>query len=243
MREMDMTVDKYVELVRDNVWGKSSDVERLEADLRARFELGTEKGESTGEVARSLGTPEEVAAAFMEEAELTYAGFFERVFAFVGDGGICATLGLPFALVGVLVGPRLEALQGGVAFYLALAALIGLFAGYVGLLVSYFPVLEHRFGQTAGKRVMGIHVRSEDGSSIGLGAAILRRLSLYFEVFVLDALFVPFTQKRQRALDVVAKTVVLRDEQARGVKRYVLCLAMWLPILLAVGVLALVFPA
>ena len=240
---MTVTVDEYLGKVRRNAWAKSSELERLEADLRARFELGREKGESVADVARSLGTPEDVAAAFMEETEMDYAGFFERMFAFLGDAGVCATLGIPFALVTMLAAPRLEALEGGIAFGGALAALLLLLLGYVGLLVCYFPILEHRFGQTVGKRLMGIVVRAEDGRSIGLGAAVLRRLSLYFEVFVLDALFAPFTSKHQRALDIVAKTVVVRDDGARGALRYLACLAMWVPPMLLVAVLVLIAPA
>ena len=43
-------------------------------------------------------------------------------------------------------------------------------------------------------------------------------MSFYFEFLVLDALFVPFTDKKQRALDIVSKTVVVkeRDPSAAG---------------------------
>ena len=235
-------VDGYVRAVRHNVWGELTDVERLEADLRSRFDVGRENGESVSEVAERLGSPEDVAAAFMEDRKLVYASFFERLVAFVGDGGVCASLGIPFALVAVVVGPRLDGLEGGVSFGLGLAGLLALMFGYIGILVCYFPVLEHRFGQTAGKRLMGIHVRTEAGAAISLGAAVLRRLSLYFEVFVLDALFAPFTKKRQRALDIVAKTVVVRGAHARGALRYLACVSLWLPAVLVVAVLLLLLP-
>jgi uncharacterized RDD family membrane protein YckC len=93
-------------------------------------------------------------------------------------------------------------------------------------MIFYFPILESHFGTTVGKRLMGLKVRTEEGARIGLGAAFLRRLSFYFEILVLDSVFVPFTEKRQRAFDIVARTVVVRDPDASlGPGRYFLCLA------------------
>jgi uncharacterized RDD family membrane protein YckC len=78
---------------------------------------------------------------------------------------------------------------------------------------------------------MGIRVIGEEHVNIGLGTAFLRRLSFYFEMLVPDALFIPFTKKKQRALDILAKTVVVREPGGReGWTRYLLALV---PILLA----------
>lgn len=46
---------------------------------------------------------------------------------------------------------------------------------------------------------------------IGYREAFLRRLSFYFDFIVLDALFIPFTAKRQRAFDIIARTVVIQE--------------------------------
>lgn len=46
----------------------------------------------------------------------------------------------------------------------------------VGILLAYFGVLEHRFGQTLGKRLFGIEVVDEAGALPSVGAALTRRL-------------------------------------------------------------------
>ena len=53
----------------------------------------------------------------------------------------------------------------------------------------------------------------------------MRRLSLFFEMLWIDALFIPFTDKKQRALDIIAKTIVAREPgQTTPVSGYILCL-------------------
>ena len=61
-------------------------------------------------------------------------------------------------------------------------------------------------GKTLGKYLLNIKVLNETGGEVGLGAAFIRRLSYYFEILAVDALFQPFTSKKQRAFDMVAKT-------------------------------------
>ena len=81
----------------------------------------------------------------------------------------------------------------------------------LGTFLFYFPLLEAHFGKTLGKYLMRIRVVRESGAPISLGQAFVRRLTFYFEVLWIDALFIPFTDKRQRALDIVAKTVVAQE--------------------------------
>jgi uncharacterized RDD family membrane protein YckC len=83
----------------------------------------------------------------------------------------------------------------------------------VGGILLYFPILEGRFGQTVGKRTLGLRVLKENGLPIGYKEAFLRRISYYLEGgLVIDALFIPCTQKRQRAFDIVARTIVIREK-------------------------------
>jgi uncharacterized RDD family membrane protein YckC len=39
----------------------------------------------------------------------------------------------------------------------------------------------------------------------------LRRISMYIKILTIDALFIPFNEKKQRAFDMVAKTVVIYE--------------------------------
>ena len=95
----------------------------------------------------------------------------------------------------------------------------------LGVYAFYFPLFEARFGRTPGKRLMKIRVIHESGTPISLGQAFVRRLSMYFEFLVIDALFIPFTQKKQRALDIVAHTIVAREpDEEPGWQGYATCL-------------------
>lgn len=213
---------RYLRDVRRRLFAAPDEVERFLNDLDHHFDAAAERGESEAEVIAHLGTPEETAAALMEDIELHFAGFWVRVAAFVTDVGVWALISLPLLLIvclGVVIGER----SGNEAIPIAFAILLGLSATAAAML--YFPLLEGRFGKTPGKHLLGLRVRGEGGGPIGYGAAVLRRLSLYFEILVLDALFVPFTAKKQRAFDLVAKTVVVREPGVHpGASAYLTCL-------------------
>lgn len=206
-----------------HVIGPRSKVETFAADLRAHFEAGAARGETDSQVAVRLGRPEEVAAAFMDGIELRLAGFWARLLAFVADVGVLALLCVPAAGGIVLVtqanrepGPPVIA-----AFVLTALALLG-------VAILYFPLFEGRYGRTPGKWWMRLRVLDEERRHVSFGQAFLRRLSLYFELLVLDALFVPFTRKKQRAFDIVARTIVVHEPGDRaGAWRWVACLAPW----------------
>ncbi len=207
--------DRYVHNVLRRIWVPESRRASIESDLRAHFARAREDGESAAAVAARLGAPDDVAAELMEDVELEHAGFWRRVAAFFADLGVLVTGALPIFGLVLLLLPRLQALDGSSDVELpaifAVAAIMALGMAYVGIAVLYFPVFEKRFGKTPGKHLMRLRVRDESGAEIGWGQAIVRRLSLYFEFLALDALFVPFSEKKQRAFDMVADTVVVRE--------------------------------
>jgi uncharacterized RDD family membrane protein YckC len=92
------------------------------------------------------------------------------------------------------------------------AIALGFLAVAVWLL--YFPLQEGRSGKTIGKRLAGIHVLKEDGMPVGYKEATIRRISYYLggAVFMIDALFIPFTDLHQRGFDIIAKTIVVQDK-------------------------------
>jgi uncharacterized RDD family membrane protein YckC len=203
------TADRYVDDVMRNVFAAAEDRDRLQADLRSHFAEAEAEGRAPREVIEGLGTPEEVAAAFNAEREFRYAGFWQRLIAFVGDAGLLMCVVLPVLTLGLLAGVVGEEPSNVSIVWLIPFGL--LFLAILGLGIFYFPLLEAHFGKTFGKYLMRIRVVREDGSPIGLGQAFVRRLSFYFDMLWVDALFVPFTDKRQRALDIVAKTIVVRE--------------------------------
>ena len=84
--------------------------------------------------------------------------------------------------------------------------------------ISYTVAAEYRLGWTLGKRMLGILVVRESGARISLGQSLLRQLPFLGQFFFIDALFVLFTERKQRAFEILTKT------RAVAVLLVVLCL-------------------
>jgi uncharacterized RDD family membrane protein YckC len=86
------------------------------------------------------------------------------------------------------------------------------------IFIGYYVVFEVLTGWTIGKLVMGLRVVAEDGDSISWGQALGRNLlrlvdSLFF--YLIGAIFVWSSSKRQRLGDRAANTFVIRDRGER----------------------------
>lgn len=236
-------VDRYIDDVLRHVFATPEDRERLEADLRSHFAEAEADGRTPRDTIAGLGAPDEVAAAFNAEREIQFATFWQRLVAFFGDLGILVTLCLPVAGLALLMG--IATGDPGEPSVLWIVIFCLLFLAFAGLFIFYFPLLEERFGRTFGKHLMRIRVLRENGGPISMGQAFVRRLSLYFDLVPLDSLFVLFTDKRQRALDIVAKTIVAREPgQTAPAWAYAVCLLLpVLSILCLVAAVALCAPS
>jgi uncharacterized RDD family membrane protein YckC len=207
--------EQYVQKVMSLIHAPEEDRARIEADLKAHLQEGLAEGENMTSLVERMGDPREVAAEFMAEIPLVYAGFWVRVGAFLVDMVLiilfAAVSGGLFVWVTNLV-PQHPAtpwqnIWGGA---LILFEVISANAA-IAIVIAYFPLLEARFGQTLGKRLLHLRVCTENGLPVGAWQAILRRLSFYFEIFPIDALFVFFNPKKQRGFDILAKTVVVKE--------------------------------
>ena len=207
-------VDNYLSAVLKNIHASTGDRQRIETDLRAHFEAAEGAGETVESVIARMGNPVEVAVEFMSQMELPYASFWRRLVAFVIDLGMVMLTSSLFGILFIWLSNRVPRHPLGWEYVVG-AILITLCVGCaitaVGIILLYFPILEGRFGQTLGKMLLGLRVLREDGLPINYKEAFLRRISYYFEVLPVDALFIPFTSKRQRAFDIVARTVVIRQ--------------------------------
>jgi uncharacterized RDD family membrane protein YckC len=210
--------EKYIRDVLRYTYASPQERARIEADLQAHLDEALENlppGESVTTVIARMGSPEEVAAEFMAGVTLRYASFWRRLAAFVIDMALCIVVVFPITVLAVVLSNQVpERDPQGTELVLAgvlLAIVFGIGFAVVGLFVFYFPILEGRFGRTVGKRLLGLRVIKEIGTPVGFKEAFLRRLSFYFDFFALDALFILFTARRQRALDIIARTVVIRE--------------------------------
>jgi uncharacterized RDD family membrane protein YckC len=208
------TIESYLHEVMRNIHGSGEAEERFANDLRAHIQEALAGGEPLADILNRMGSPEEVAAGFMAEKPLQYAAFGQRAAAYILDFCVMLVATGILAGIGAGIGNFTPQHPSGVttalgALTITLAALFVL-AG-VGVMFLYFPILEGRFGQTAGKHVFHLRVLKENGLPIGYKEAFLRRLAFYFKFFPVDALFVLFTEKKQRAMDIVARTVVVQE--------------------------------
>ena len=182
---------------------------RIAADLRSHLAESVAAGESEAGAVRRMGPAEQTAGTFLQGAPLPLASLADRVGAYVLDNVLLAA---PVLAAVALVGMRDPAFLASLyrpdtlaGRIMAGAILVATFA--VSLL--YFPLLEARTGQTPGKRLFGIAVVRASGTAVRFGAALLRRVPSLFSFALLDAIFAPFTARRQRAFDIVAGTLVV----------------------------------
>ena len=79
--------------------------------------------------------------------------------------------------------------------------------------LAYYVVMEVQWGGTIGKMALGMKVVKEDGSKLDWGASIIRNLLRIIDGFffyLLGAIVVWVSKKRQRLGDMAAHTLVVR---------------------------------
>lgn len=204
--------DEYVRRVMAHIPFALPERDRIERDLQAHL---AETAEGAGDPAvaiQRMGAPESVAAGYLEDVPRRYASVPSRVLAFVLDValGLAVLMLVGGTLAGTVYLLNGDGLAEGLPFSLLLVPLVATMVAIALLSVVYFPLLEWQFGQTLGKRIVGIHVVREDGRRIGPGQAVVRRLPFFLEFFWIDAIVCLFTERKQRAFDLVARTVVTR---------------------------------
>ena len=188
---------------------------QIAMDLRSHIAERVERGHSVEEAIRQLGDPAALAESYLSAVPLVPAPHLRRAaakfvdlffpFAFAAGMAAMVVLGMPQRFAR---GP----LGDAVVMFAAAFVLAGLSLYFV-----YLVIAESQAGQTLGKRLFGLRVVTESGTRIGIGQAFLRQVPVFLQIFMIDALFALFTDKRQRAFEMLTKTrVVLAPEsQAR----------------------------
>ena len=187
-------------------------------ELRSLIAERVSRGERVDDVLRQLGDPRTLAESYLHEVPLVSATFLTRAVARIVDvviviAGVCA-----LALLALLAAAALTNRDPGpfasglILFVFALAVALG-----VLLYVGYAILAEYLAGQTIGKRVFHLRVVRESGAHISLGQAIVRQLPTLMQFFWIDILFALFTDRSQRAFELLSKTRVVQipdDERA-----------------------------
>jgi uncharacterized RDD family membrane protein YckC len=195
------TADDYVNTVLGMMPPTMPQRTQIAAELRSHIAERLAHGHTIDEVLRQLGDPATLADSYLSAEPLVSADVGSRVVAKLLDGLAVLAVVCPIAWV---VSRLLPAGFGPI-----LAILVVLVGGSL-LFGMYTMVAEYRRGQTIGKRLQGIRVVSETGARISLGQAIVRQLSMFLQVYWIDAMFALFTDKSQRAFEMLSKTRVVR---------------------------------
>lgn len=224
MNATEDTIAEYARRMERHLVGSKADREGARAELEELLTDAAEAGEFEATLKR-LGSPLEAARAFARGRERVAASMAERLMAAaldnlplialalallargIGSGRVTFTFP-PFAYVEVAGGcvaliPPCGIYNGGTLYAVGLPLALLWSIVVLGLLESWT-------GATPGKRLLGLRVVTEDGIRIRPYAGIVRRLSfLAGPIAWLD--WIPaLWGERQRILDRVAATRVIR---------------------------------
>lgn len=197
-----MTTDAYLDQVLAHLPRTTPLRQQIALELRGHIEERLTAGQPLDDVLQQLGDPARLAESYLSELPLAAASYGARVMAKAAD-----LLGMIVPVVVMACLAWLSPREGWTAVLMVLTLVVAGFG-----LVIYTIVAEYRTGQTFGKRWYGISVVQESGAPITLGQAVVRQLPLVLQVAWIDAMFALFTEKRQRAFEMLSKTRVVRAD-------------------------------
>jgi len=170
--------------------------------LRGHIAERVAAGQPIDEVVRQLGSPIALAESYLSAVPLVAPSLWRRFAAKVVDFLASFIVLVPFAWM-------IWATFAENVFVFAFLPLIVIIGG--SLLFAAGTVLaEYWFCQTFGKWLLGLRVVRMTGARISFGQAFVRVLPVALEgVFPVDAAFVFFTERQQRAFELLSKTRVV----------------------------------
>jgi uncharacterized RDD family membrane protein YckC len=227
-----MKRDEYLFQFERWVGGSRQRKTRARAELDEHLD-GAEQAGDLDSALKRLGDPRSAARDFTSGYTLSPAPLPRRFIAVLIDLLALATLiGVGLA-AGTWVPSRDDAIfpedlvleLGGKNWYLTSFGGVGISLLALGGLwwIVILPLLEWRTGRTLGKAALGLRVYAEDGTAPSFGQIVVRRLSLIFSgpLQLFDWGFVFFNVKRQRAFEVLAKTVVVTENNVERMQHEV----------------------
>jgi uncharacterized RDD family membrane protein YckC len=197
-----MTTEEYVQAVLSHMPASMPRREQIGTELRSHIVERLEHGVPLEEVLRQLGDPAVLADSYLAEVPLILPPHGRRIVAKIVDT-LVIVCGMA-TIAAVSVGGAALIHEDLIWLGLVEAILLG------GILGSMYTVVaEWHYGQTIGKYLCDLRVVRESGGRISFGQSIVRQLALFFQVGWIDAMFVLFTDRRQRAFELLSKTRVV----------------------------------
>jgi len=197
---MTMTADDYIDRVLAVLPRTLPLRSQIAMELRGHIAERVGSGHAVDDVLRQLGDPVKLAESYLSAETLVSAPFGLRVLAKLVDVLTVFVALSPFAWIAYGLLPREAAFAAlGLIFLVGGSFLFGL----------YTILAESLVGQTLGKNLAGLRVVRESGAQISLGQAIVRQLPMFLQVYMIDAMFALFTERSQRAFELLSKTRVV----------------------------------
>jgi uncharacterized RDD family membrane protein YckC len=185
---------------------------QIEMELRAHIAERSAHGHSVAEVMQLLGDPRTLAESYLAAVPLVPATFIVRGAAKIVDLAI-VVLGMA-VLALILVATFWRAVEEPPVLF-SIGMLVVLIGGTFTFAI-YTVAAETRNGRTLGKRWFGLRVVTEAGTKISFGQALVRQLPMFMQIYWIDVLFALFTERSQRAFELLSKTrVVIEPPQTR----------------------------
>jgi uncharacterized RDD family membrane protein YckC len=140
--------------------------------------------------------------------------FGQRVGAFLLDALL---IGAVFGMLSGLVAALAFVLAADPTSTLAVGAVVTVLQSLTVVAgLAYFVYTEGAYGQTLGKRAVGLVVVREDGEPIGYGDALVRNVLRVVDAlpafFLLGSVLIVLTDRGQRVGDLAAETVVVETK-------------------------------
>ena len=196
-----MTADTYIDRVLDFMPRATPRRAQIALELRGHIAERMAAGMTEADVLRQLGDPKALAESYLDAIPLQPASFGMRAVAKLIDILLMLVVTVPVGwLLWNVLSPEVQ-----------MFAVVGAMVVGGCLFAVYFIVLEAKVGHTIGKRLLGLRVVRESGARISLGQSFVRQLPLMLEVFWVDVLFALFTERHQRAFEMLSKTRVVRS--------------------------------
>jgi uncharacterized RDD family membrane protein YckC len=204
------TEESYIDQVMARLPRIAALKSQVAMELRSHIAERVEHGQTVDDALRQLGDPVTLAESYLAAVPLVPATFWRRgvarILDFLAFVCLCAPIVWLLWRTAPLVVP-----PGFVFPVMIIVVVILISAGCL-----YPLIAEYVLGETLGKHLMGLRVVRESGGRISFGQSVVRQLPMFLQVFWIDVMFALFTEKHQRAFEVLSKTrvVVATEEES-----------------------------
>ena len=199
--------------------------QQIAMELRSHIADRVERGQSVEEAIRQLGDPGVLAVSYLSAVPLVPAPHLRRAAAKFVDLIIPVSFCLGMVALYFVIDPEVKVQPPAIPrlgldpWFSRQILISAFFLGTMLLYSAYLMIAEYAVGQTLGKRLFGLRVVTESGTRIGLGQALVRQLPSFLQFFWIDGMFTLFTDRRQRAFEMLSKTRVVEAQESRHGER------------------------